>query len=166
MKKTQVLGLGSAVLCDDGAGVKVLERLQAHGPGPEVSLTMGGTGGLALVDMIEACDRLIIVDAIQTGAAPGTIHQLGMADLASAMPFHMVSSHGPNLLEIMRLRETLLDHPPPGDIIIFAIEAADIATLSEACTPEVENAIDKVVQRILELIGETCIKSATTRTDR
>ncbi len=150
--KTQVLGLGNAVLCDDSAGVKVLERLQSYLPLPDVTLTIGGTGGLALVDMIADCDRLIIVDAIKTGSAPGTIHQLGMADLESAMPFHMVSSHGPSLVEIMRLRASLLDCPPPGDIIIFAIEAADTVTLSEVCTPEVEGALDKVTRRILKMI--------------
>lgn len=152
--KTQVLGLGNAVLCDDSAGVKVIEALQKHLPGPDVTLTMGGTGGLALVDMIEDCQRLIIVDAIQTGASPGTIHQLNMKDLESVMPFHMVSSHGPNLLEILELRQALLNCPPPPDIIIFAIEAADTVTLSEACTPEVAAAVAEVVQRIRELVAD------------
>lgn len=149
--KIQVLGLGNAVLCDDSAGVKVLEKLRGHPLKPDVTLTMGGTGGLALVDMLQDCDRLIIVDAIMTGAPPGTIHKLGMADLESAMPFHMVSSHGPNLMEIMRLRQALLDSPPPRDVIIFAIEAADTVTLSEDCTPEVEAAVAKVTHQILEL---------------
>ncbi len=149
--KTQVLGLGNTVLCDDSAGVKVLERLQSYLPKSDVTLTIGGTGGLALVDMIEDCDRLIIVDAIMTGEAPGTVHKMGMADLESAMPFHMVSSHGPNLLEIMRLRESLLDCPPPRDIIIFAIEAADTVSLSETCTPAVECAVGTVTHQILAL---------------
>jgi hydrogenase maturation protease len=150
--KTQILGLGNAVLCDDSAGVKVLERLQKHPLGQDVTLTIGGTGGLALVDMIEACDRLIIVDAIMTGAAPGTIHKLGMADLESAMPFHMVSSHGPNLMEIMQLRQALLDCALPRELIIFAIEAADVITLSEDCTPKVEAAVAKVTHQILKAL--------------
>ncbi|MBI9075290.1 MAG: hydrogenase maturation protease [Desulfatibacillum sp.] len=150
--KTQVLGLGNAVLCDDSAGIQVLDRLKQHALGPEVTLTMGGTGGLALVDMILDCDRLVIVDAIMTGAEPGAVHKLGVKDLESAMPFHMVSSHGPGLLEIFRLREALLDLPLPREIIILAIEAADTATLSETCTPEVEKAVARVADQILNML--------------
>ena len=150
--KTQVLGLGSTVLCDDSAGVRVLDRLEECALGPNVILTMGGTGGLALVDMIQDCDQMIIVDAITSGAKPGTIHKLGMEDLESFMPFHMVSSHGPGLLEVLRIREALLDRPLPHDFIIFAIEAADTVTLSEKCTPDVDAALALVVDQILSLL--------------
>ncbi|SHK52819.1 hydrogenase maturation protease [Desulfatibacillum alkenivorans DSM 16219] len=152
LMKTQVLGLGSAVLSDDSAGVKVVERLMECNPGPDVILTMGGTGGLALVDMLEDCDRLIVVDAVVSGAEPGCIHHMGVEDLESSMPFHCVSSHGPGLLEILRLREALLDAPLPKEIVILAIEAADTATLSENCTPRVEKAVASAVDQILAML--------------
>jgi len=42
----------------------------------------------------------------------------------------------------------------PQEITIFAVEAKDVTSFSEKCTPEVEQAIPKVVKMVLEeLVG-------------
>jgi hypothetical protein len=42
----------------------------------------------------------------------------------------------------------------PGEVIIFAVEVADVDAFSEECTPEVQQAIPEVVRLVLsELSG-------------
>jgi hydrogenase maturation protease len=103
VKKTLVLGLGNILLSDEGVGVRVVERLQARYEFPDdVEIVDGGTLGLDLLPFVERADRLLVVDAVEMGADPGTIirlegeqipaifgpklspHQMGFADLLTA----------------------------------------------------------------------------------
>jgi hydrogenase maturation protease len=100
---TMVLGLGNLVHADDGVGVHAIARLQrdARVP-PDVTLLDGGTHGVGLLPYISEFRRLIVIDAVDVGEAPGTVirmegdalrgmpgkptaHQLGFADMLVAM---------------------------------------------------------------------------------
>jgi hydrogenase maturation protease len=101
--KTVVLGLGNVLHCDDGAGPQAISRLRADPRVPtDVSLVEGGTLGLELLPYVWDCDRLIVIDAVDVGAPPGTlvrmsgeelnalpgnssVHQLGVPDLLVAL---------------------------------------------------------------------------------
>jgi hydrogenase maturation protease len=98
-----VLGLGNILLSDEGVGVRVVERLQERYVfPPDVQMLDGGTLGLDLMPYVENADRLLVVDALEMSAAPGTVarlrgeevpaflgpkispHQMGLADLLAA----------------------------------------------------------------------------------
>lgn len=67
-----VLGIGNRLMTDDAAGPIAIERLSgADLPGTRV--IDGGTCGLTLLPEIEACGGLIVIDAAQIGAEPGTV---------------------------------------------------------------------------------------------
>jgi hydrogenase maturation protease len=101
--KTVVLGLGNVLHADDGAGAEAIKRLHQDARVPEaVSLIEGGTLGLELLPYIWSCSRLIVIDAVDVGEAPGTVvrmsgeelnslpgnssvHQLGVSDLLVAL---------------------------------------------------------------------------------
>ena len=95
-----VLGLGNVLLGDDGLGPVALARLEHdYRFAPEVRLVDGGTLGLTLLDELAQARHAILVDAVATGEAPGTlvrldgdavrdavrerlsVHQVGVADL-------------------------------------------------------------------------------------
>ena len=100
---TLVLGLGNLVHADDGVGVRAIERLlQDSRIPPDVELLDGGTHGLGLLGLISGRKRLLVVDAIDVGEAPGavirfegselnglpgkpSVHQIGFADLLTAL---------------------------------------------------------------------------------
>ena len=102
-RKTVVLGVGNILHRDDGAGPQVISRLRSDTRVPaDVSLVEGGTLGLELLPYVWDCDHLIVVDAIDVGAPPGTlvrmsaeeisrlpgnssVHQLGVSDLLIAL---------------------------------------------------------------------------------
>ena len=101
--KIVVLGLGNVLHADDGAGVQAIQRLRQDARVPEhVSLVEGGTLGLELLPYVWDCSRLIVIDAVDVGEAPGTVvrmtgeelnslpgnasvHQLGVSDLLVAL---------------------------------------------------------------------------------
>lgn len=146
--RVQVLGVGSTILSDDGLGIRVIERLRKENLPDRITLTEAGTAGAVLLDIIEEGDRLIIIDVIQSGARPGTIHELSLDDLSSVAPAHLASSHGFDLITTLSLARGIGDRDVPRDVAIIAVEAVDITTFAENCTPEVERAIDEVVKRI------------------
>ena len=145
--KIQVLGLGSPILTDDGVGVHIVQELMKETLPLSVTLTIGGTGGAALLDMIEDCDRLIIVDAIQTGAPPGTIHELSLNDIKTIQPIHFGFLHGIDFFTSIQLKKKFHQKVPP-EIIVIAVEAMDIHSFSEECTPPVKNSMNQIVSLI------------------
>jgi len=104
--KILVLGLGNALLTDDGIGLHViaaLDRDNGRRSDGSVVVLDGGTLGLALLPEIEAATALIVVDAANFGGAPGDVrvfdadamdvqlgvakssaHELALADLIGA----------------------------------------------------------------------------------
>jgi hydrogenase maturation protease len=98
-----VLGVGNVLLGDDGVGVHVARVLEAEGGLPEGTRVLdGGTLGLDLLPMLDGARSVVIIDALDSGAPPGTVtvlhgdevgavlagalsaHQVGVADLLAA----------------------------------------------------------------------------------
>lgn len=72
-----VLGVGNTILSDEGFGVRVVEFLRANYDFPaNVQLIDGGTLGVELTHFIVGTSKLLIVDSIEGGAAPGTTFHL------------------------------------------------------------------------------------------
>ena len=150
--KTLVLGLGNPILSDDGVGIKVAHEVanQLHNPQVTVAETSGA--GLSLLDSIVGYDKVIIIDAIQTEEGnTGQIYRMKPEDFSPTK--HFSSPHQINLLTALELGK-MLDLALPQKITIFTVEAKDITSFSEKCTPEVEQAIPEVVKMVLEeLVG-------------
>jgi hydrogenase maturation protease len=150
--KTLVLGLGNPILSDDGVGIKVAHEVAHQLRSPQVTVSETGAAGLSLLDCITGYDKVIIIDAIQTekGQA-GQIHRMGAEDFSSTK--HFISPHQINLITALELGK-MLDLAMPQKITIFAVEAKDITSFSEKCTPEVEKAIPEAVRMVLkDLVG-------------
>ncbi len=71
---TLVLGIGNSLLSDEGIGVHAVRRLHAiHGELTGVEWMDGGTLSFSLAPEIGDAAHLIVVDAAELHAAPGTI---------------------------------------------------------------------------------------------
>ncbi|MGB8707721.1 MAG: hydrogenase maturation protease [Dehalococcoidia bacterium] len=146
--KTLILGLGNSLLCDDGVGIYVAAELKNRVDRPEITVTETGVAGLSLLDLLAGYDKAIIIDAIKTtGGKAGQIYRLDPKSFDTAL--HTASAHGidfPTALEFGRKLGLHL----PQQIVIFAVEASDIRTFSEECTPEVRKAIPTCVEMVLQ----------------
>jgi hydrogenase maturation protease len=145
--KTLVLGMGNPILSDDGVGIRVAHEVASQLNSAQVSVVETSAAGLSLLDSIVGYERVIIIDAIQTekGEA-GQIYRMGTADFS--LTKHFSSPHQINLATALELGK-MLNLEMPRQITVFAVEAKDITSFSEKCTPEVQKAVPEAVKMVL-----------------
>ena len=130
-------------------GLRVVEILQEKlADRADVVVDSDYWGGLRLMERMIGYDRAIVVDAICTDTAPGTIHRLTPTDIPTQKTN---SAHDLTLrmaLEVGRKADAHL--PTDENIRLIGIEAEDVLTFCEECTPAVQAAIPKAVEVVLE----------------
>lgn len=144
--KILVLGIGNLVMSDDGVGVKVVHKLQRdYQFDDSVEIMDGGTLGLDLLPKLEGIDGLILVDAVETGMAPGTCIRMSGEELPIALETK-VSPHQMGLKDLLSVAE-LMGHAP-REMVLIGVQPGSIEMDTEL-TPEVEATVDILVQNIL-----------------
>ena len=144
---------GNADRGDDGAGPACADALRMLGvaskclPGDAFSLLESWTGH----------PKVWIIDAVSTGAAPGTLHRFEIKDGAGMEEFETrlgTSTHGFGIAEAFRLGK--ITHCLPAEAVIYGIEAESFdwgAGLSAS--------VHQAVQRLAsQLAAETAVTSA------
>ena len=146
---TLVLGLGNPILTDDGVGVYVVRAVAARWSGEGVEFQEACVGGLRLLEVIAGCERLILVDAIQTrDGVPGQIHRLTPDDLRASL--HAGSTHDLSFQGALAWgRRIGMALPPDDAIAIIAVEAEDVLTFGEALTPAVATGLPNAIEAVL-----------------
>lgn len=72
--KTLILGIGNTLLSDEGVGVHMLDYLRRHYPQLSAAQFLdGGTLSFTLAPYIEEAEQLIVLDAAELMAPPGTV---------------------------------------------------------------------------------------------
>ncbi|HXX16336.1 MAG TPA: hydrogenase maturation protease [Candidatus Eremiobacteraceae bacterium] len=154
-----VLALGNMLLSDDGAGPALLEQLAAS---PSrwpagVEFIDGGTQGLALLGQLAGRRAVIIVDALQTGAPPGTVHRLTLNELHEITPRRLLaqtsrnSGHESNAAELIAAAELLGELP--DRLFVVGIEAQSIHT-GLGLTPPVRDALPAALDQVASLLSQ------------
>ena len=122
MANTLVLGIGNTLLSDEGLGVHLLNYLRVNYPDlPGVTYLDGGTLSFTLATAIEDCDNLVVLDAAQLDAGPGTVRLLVGADMDAFIGHGKRSVHEVGLSDLMdalRLRGDLPGHRALIDAIL------------------------------------------------
>lgn len=140
-----VLGLGNILLSDDAAGVHAVRLLEGHPSLPEhTAVVDGGTSGLSLLPLVSGARALVLVDAIEVGAAPGHLEVLTGAGLHAApakLSVHEVGTS--DLLAAARLIGVLPDHTA-----LVGIQPASLAP-GLALSPPVAEALPRMVEKVL-----------------
>jgi hydrogenase maturation protease len=146
---TVIIGLGNVICSDDGVGVHALRRLRERSClGDDVSCVEGGTAGLLLLPYLADAERVILIDAIDTGAAPGTLVRLNGEDWASAFMVHM-TPHDVGLADLLGAAQ--LSGAWPEHLVLHGLQPASIAlgtTLSAHVDAAVDGLVDAVVAEL------------------
>lgn len=139
---TAVLGLGNPLLADDALGLVALERLrEQYELDDAISVHDGGTWGMQLMPMIEESARVLFLDAIDQGQAPGTVIRLEGEAIPATLA-KMISPHQLDLREVLamtRLRGTF-----PDDAVAIGVQPETTIT-RVALSPSVAARVDDVV---------------------
>lgn len=167
--RIQLIGVGSP-FGDDRLGWLAAEALQCSSlvktvePGRMVISILDRPGATLLAHWQNAND-VILIDAVHSGAAPGTLHCLTAADLVSdGLP---ASSHGFGIACALELGSALGNIP--GRVLLYGIEI-DPAHVDQSLSPAVLSALPELIRRIeqvlSDLMGNATPSSATQRAAR
>jgi hydrogenase maturation protease len=157
-----VVGLGNPLLGDDAVGWRVVEelerRLASAGPPPEaagreIETDVLAVGGIGLMERLVGAQRAILVDAIETGAAPaGTVGCRRLTEIPIRAATHLDGAHD-TPLPVAIAAGRALGAEIPDDILVVAIEAHRTDVFSAELTPPVAAAVPQAVQAILTSIA-------------
>ena len=141
---TVVIGVGNTILSDEGVGVHAARLLESDPRVPAgVTILDGGTLGLELIPYASDASRILILDAMNSGKAPGTlarmtgkdllgttagrsVHQLGVADLIAAL---FLMSSGPQEIVVLGVQPANTDW---GTTLSPEVEAALVLLVDAA----------------------------------
>jgi hydrogenase maturation protease len=117
-----VLGIGNILLGDDGIGVRVVQELAGDaGLPPATEVVDGGTRGLELLPLVAASSALVIVDGIDVGAPPGSLHTYPNNLLAAAAGTHL-TVHQVGLADLVGTAR--LAGMVPSQLVLVGIQVA------------------------------------------
>gem|GEM_PF-6232927 len=87
-----ILGVGNILQKDDGIGVRVIERLMATDVSPRAELLDGGTAGMDLLSEVIGREKVVVVDAVRGGGAPGAVYRFAPESVEEE-PYPITSLH-------------------------------------------------------------------------
>jgi hydrogenase maturation protease len=145
-----VLGLGNVLLQDDGVGSRLVSELaKRQDRWTSVELADGGTLGMALLGMLDGRRALVLLDAVRTGAKPGTARELTPEEVQRSRPPAGLSPHEGSALEILRAAALLGDLPEK--VIIVGVEPFAVET-GYGLSAEVEAGLPAALDLVIEVI--------------
>jgi len=102
---------------DDQAGWRIAERFRDRGNVNAGVVALSDAS--QLLESIDKCDRLIVVDACCGSGKPGTVTRLEWPD-ERIVERHSHSTHGIGVADVLQLAESL--DRLPREVLIFGIE--------------------------------------------
>lgn len=144
-----VVAVGNPIMGDDGIGAQVVETLEAStvSERSDVTLANGGTTAFFALEAMSGCDRAIVVDAISTGAEPGTIHTFRYVDGAFADDVPEMTMHDFSFAEALQAGRDAYEIPE--EVLIFGVEPKRIEMSMELSEP-----IEQTVPDLVDLIHD------------
>lgn len=147
-----VICVGNGLVADDGVGEAIYDRLTRESLPDGVELRFVGVAGIAMLDALSGEDLLIVVDAVQLGWAPGTVHVLDWDDLPRPGP-HAVSVHGIGVRETIEVGRLVQPDDMPHQVVLIGVEGVCFDQVGAPLTPAVAAAVGPAVERVMARLG-------------
>lgn len=148
-----VVGIGNAYRSDDGAGLAVAERIRATTAGIDVITCEQEP--LRLLDAWNGADLALVVDAVSSGAEPGTIHRFDASDDAVPATVFRGSTHALGVGEAIELARTL--GRLPARVLLYGIEGERFSA-GDRLSPAVAVAVERLAPELREEAGCTSVR--------
>ncbi len=150
----KIIGVGQSLRGDDAAGIEAVRRwhqsCQARHGIANVQVELVELPGVDLLNLLEGSEAVLLVDAVHSGANPGTVHQLDENQLAS-FTAGSGSAHGWGVAETLALGRRIMPSTMPKKLVLIGVEAGQI-NLGNALSSEVEAAFPKVARKIEQFV--------------
>jgi hydrogenase maturation protease len=151
-----IAGVGNVLRGDDGFGVEVLRRLERQlGGVGDVQFYESGIAGVGLVQqLLDGYDALIVLDALERGAEPGTVFVLEPNAAALAAPGGLretVDLHQADPEGVFRLAAAI--GVLPRRVWVVGCQAAACDDLGAGLSDPVGRAIPVALQRVYDILA-------------
>ncbi len=143
-----VIGIGAPFRGDDELGLSAVKTLWELLTEQDVDFATHSDDPARIIDQWSGRDSVIVIDAVRTGAPPGTLHRMNVTDTGLA-PRSRTSSHGNALADAIGLSRAL--GTLPARLIVLGIEPAAMGLgdeMSEACRAALPELIESAVKEI------------------
>lgn len=161
-RRVLIAGVGNLLRRDDGFGVEVARRLLARPPaipGVAVTIIETGIGGMHLVqELLSGYDALVVIDAVERGATPGTLFLLEpeRADTASwsaeTRRDFFADTHYAEPSHALALAEAVGALPPR--VLIVGCQVATVDDLIQGLTPAVARGVEAIIPRLPRIVAD------------
>jgi hydrogenase maturation protease len=145
--RTLVIGIGNPLQGDDGLGVRATQMLEGKNLPANVQVEELGTPGWGLLARMEGWPRVVVIDAVQMGMAPGDWKRLSLNEAHLVSGSGAVSLHETGLAECLDLATVL--GIMPDEFVLYGVEPARIAP-GEDLTPALVQVLPGLVEQIVE----------------
>jgi hydrogenase maturation protease len=154
-----VLGLGSTPSGDDGLGPILLDELarQYRYAGGFVEFVNGGTKGLDLLGHIVGRQAIVVLDALTTGAKPGTVSVLEGAEVLRYATGSSASVHPGDAHELLATAAFLGDLPE--HFYVVGVQPGDLHQ-GAALSTQVQRSLQRAVAQAQKIIDGWLVELA------
>ena len=149
-KETLLLGVGNLLRRDDGIGPKVIRLLSENRNSNKLpsgtDMIDGGTDGLGLIEYLKDYKKVVIIDAVEMGLAPGTIKVFTPEEAVISINTDSLSTHGFGIAELIKLAKELDINP---ELVILGIQPGDVGygeELSEALYSGLNDTLETIIK--------------------
>lgn len=142
-----VLGVGNIMMGDEGFGVHVARHLlDAYFFPPGVDVVDGGTGGLALLPLVQAVKLVLIIDVIEAGAEAGSIFMFDSRDIEEKQGTR-TSLHDTGILDVIDTAGLVGERP---EAIVIGVQPLKMDEFGAGLSPVVAASIERVTELVCE----------------
>jgi hydrogenase maturation protease len=148
-KQLSLIGIGNRFRSDDAAGLEVVRRLRlAHPPGVRLIEQEGEP--VSLIESWSTVDEAVVVDAVSSGSAPGTLYRFDVTDAPlPAQVFPSTDAMGlPEAVELARQLRRL-----PRRLVVYGVEGESWEAGEGLSEPVQKNVKKLVLDLYRELTG-------------
>lgn len=153
-KSCVVIGIGNPNFKDDAIGLEVIEALRQDEEVLEfVDLESFWNIDLKVIDTMLGYEKAIVVDAMKTGAEPGTIFEFDGKTTWERV--YASGTHSMSIFEVIRIGYTIFPEEMPKEVKVIGIEGKEVLALGKGISEEARQAVEKVK----DIIKKECVKS-------
>lgn len=150
--RTAVVALGSIVMGDDGAGAAVLSALEAGWQLPDELDRMDlGTPGPYFAEYVRGYDALIVLDALRTPGAPGTVRTFDETQLRDTPTGQRLTPHVLDLGEALAALD--FEGARPAHVRVVGVVPERVRAGTEL-SATVAAAIPAMAEAVAAMLGE------------
>lgn len=149
---TLVACLGNELVGDDGVGVRVGRVLRGLELPAGVEVVIRPNLGLELIELLGEYERVLLVDAMQTGRVAGSCEVIDVAE-AEGMASCPTCSHSIGIPEVLQLARRLHPDRALGSVQIIGVEGQSMDEFGVGLTKAVRAGMVRAVETVLRAVG-------------